>query len=102
AAARHGRSPLSDAFAIAHSISEPEPDVLAPGAATRPAGDSISLDQVFGDEGPRSSAPAAEPPALAAPPAASPAPTAAQTGGFSFDQFFSPSEPAERTSTAPA
>ena len=85
-----GSSPLDDAFAIAHSDAElgPGAGVVSPGEATRPAADSISLDQVFGDEGPLSSGAAPE----ATPPAPSPAPQ--ETGGFSFDQFFSPSEPA--------
>src|SRR5216117_2859417 len=85
-----GSSPLDDAFAIAHSDAELGPDagVVSPGEATRPAADSISLDQVFGDEGPPSSGAALEP----TPPAPSPAPQ--ETGGFSFDQFFSPAEPA--------
>jgi len=82
------RSPLEDAFAIAHADTEPSsaPEVVSPGEATRPATDSISLDQVFGDEGSRNSG--------AAPEAAPPAPSAAppDTGGFSFDQFFSPTE----------
>src|SRR5438309_2367101 len=82
------RSPLEDAFAIAHADTEPSsaPEVVSPGEATRPATDSISLDQVFGDEGSRNSG--------AAPEAAHPAPSAAppDTGGFSFDQFFSPTE----------
>ena len=93
------RSPLEDAFAIAHSDTEPssEPEVVSPGEATRPATDSISLDQVFGDEGSRSSGAAPE----AAPPAPSPAPQ--DTGGFSFDQFFSPTEqPAGGGAVAPA
>ena len=94
-------SSLDAAFAIAHS--DPEParahTVVSPGEATRPAADSISLDQVFGDEGPRNSAlaPAREvpPPPLPAPhPAPPPSPAPQQTGGFSFDQFFSASEPA--------
>src|SRR6266700_3686897 len=73
------RSPLEDAFAIAHSDTEPSfPEVVSPGEATRPATDSISLDQVFGDEGSRSSGAAPE----AAPPAPSPPPP--DTGGFSF------------------
>src|SRR5437660_1722716 len=82
------RSPLEDAFAIAHSDTEPSSasEVVSPGEATRPATDSISLDQVFGDEGSRNSAAALE----AAPPAPSAAPP--DTGGFSFDQFFSPTE----------
>jgi len=93
------RSPLEDAFAIAHSATEPSfaPEVVSPGEATRPATDSISLDQVFGDEGSRSSGAAPE----AAPPAPSPAPP--DTGGFSFDQFFSPTEqPAGGGEVAPA
>ena len=83
------RSPLDDAFAIAHSDAEPSsvPDVVSPGEATRPATDSISLDQVFGDEGSGSSSVVPEP----APPTPSPAPQ--ETGGFSFDQFFSSTEP---------
>jgi len=93
------RSPLEDAFAIAHSDTEPSfaPEVVSPGEATRPATDSISLDQVFGDEGSRSSGAAPE----AAPPAPSPPPP--DTGGFSFDQFFSPTEqPAGGGEVAPA
>ncbi len=93
------RSPLEDAFAIAHSDAEPSsaPDVVSPGEATRPATDSISLDQVFGEEGSRSSGAAPE----ASPPAPSPAPQ--DTGGFSFDQFFSPTEqPAGGGEVAPA
>jgi tetratricopeptide (TPR) repeat protein len=83
------RSPLDDAFAIAHSDADagPVPDVVSPGEATRPATDSISLDQVFGDEGPRSASAAPE----ATPPAPSRGPQ--EPAGFSFDQFFSASEP---------
>jgi tetratricopeptide (TPR) repeat protein len=93
------RSPLDDAFAIAHYDTEPGPvpEVVSPGEATRPATDSISLDQVFGDEGSRSSS--------AAPEATPPAPSAApqETGGFSFDQFFSSTEqPAGGGQVAPA
>src|SRR5439155_18295622 len=86
------RSPLDNAYAIAHSVAEPDsaPGVISPGEATRPATDSISLDQVFGDEGSSSSGAAPE----ATPPAPSPAPP--QTGGVSFDQFFSASDPAAR------
>jgi tetratricopeptide (TPR) repeat protein len=92
------RSPLADAFAIAHTDAEPAPTpgVVSPGEATRPATDSISLDQVFGDEGARSSGAAPEglPPAPSAPPAPpAPPPAPADTGGFSFDQFFSSTEP---------
>jgi tetratricopeptide (TPR) repeat protein len=93
------RSPLDDAFAIAHSDPEPDTvsDVVSPGEATRPATDSISLDQVFGDEGSRSSGAAPEVP----PPAPPPAPQ--DTGGFSFDQFFSSTEqPAGGGEAAPA
>jgi tetratricopeptide (TPR) repeat protein len=90
-------SPLDEAFAIAHSDVEREaPGVISPGEATRPATDSISLDQVFGDDGPRTLPPAAAVPAApsagAAP--AGPASSSQQTGGFSFDQFFSAPEPA--------
>ena len=86
-----GTSPLDDAFAIAHSDAElgPGAGVVSPGEATRPAADSISLDQVFGDEGSRSSGVAPE----AAPPPPAPSPAPQDTGGFSFDQFFSPTEP---------
>ena len=93
-------SSLDAAFAIAHS--DPEPArahaVVSPGEATRPAADSISLDQVFGDDSPRNSAPALAPevqlpPPPAPPPAPSPSPAPQQTGGFSFDQFFTASEP---------
>jgi len=93
------RSPLDDAFAIAHSDPEPNTvsDVVSPGEATRPATDSISLDQVFGDEGSRSSGAAPEVP----PPAPPPAPQ--DSGGFSFDQFFSSTEqPAGGGEAAPA
>ena len=100
-------SPLDAAFAIAHSDPEPGPahTVVSPGEATRPAADSISLDEVFGDEGPRSSAaalasevslppPPTPPGPPAPPPAPPPSPAPQQTSGFSFDQFFSASEPA--------
>lgn len=80
-----GGSPLDSAFAVADEA--PESESIAPGEATRPAADSISLDQVFGDEGGRSSEPVAEEPA--APASAAPPPAAAPSGGFSFDQFFS-------------
>jgi len=93
------RSPLEDAFALAHSDTEPSSalEVVSPGEATRPATDSISLDQVFGDEGSGSSGAAPE----VAPPAPSPPPP--DTGGFSFDQFFTPTEqPAGGGEVAPA
>ncbi len=80
-----GESPLASAFAIASNQPEPEPPISSPGEATRPAADGISLDAVFGEESLRASEPTAEPPAPPAP--APPAPQ--QTGGFSFDQFFS-------------
>jgi tetratricopeptide (TPR) repeat protein len=81
-------SPLESAFSVAAAQPEPGPEITAPGEATRPAADSISLDAVFGDEGPRSLLHGAEPPPA---PASAPSPAAApqQTGGFSFDQFFS-------------
>lgn len=84
-------SPLDGAFAIAPPELEPAPEIVAPGEASRPADDSITLDAVFGEEGPRSavvadaSAPPPAEPAPATPPAPPPPP-----GGFSFDQFFSP------------
>jgi len=81
-----GRSPLERAFAVAPPDADADAGLAAPGEATRPAAEGISLDQVFGDEGPRSSVPAAEPPAT---PESVP-PLGAQGGGFSFDQFFSP------------
>jgi tetratricopeptide (TPR) repeat protein len=95
ASAPAARSALGDAFAIAHSEAEPRParDVVSPGEATRPATDSLSLDQVFGDESARPSRPAADVPAAPAPEAAPPSATPQQSGGFSFDQFFSASEP---------
>ena len=108
------RSPLDDAFAIARSDPDPgpAPGVVSLGEATRPATDSISLDQVFGDEGIRNSGTASEPappppppplppPSASALPAAPPAPE--DTGGFSFDQFFSPTDkPASGGEVAPA
>ncbi len=85
-------SPLDDAFAHAHSDPDPSPvpSVISPGEATRPATDSISLDEVFGDEGSRSSGTAPEATSSPLPPA----PASQQTGGFSFDQFFRPTEQA--------
>ncbi len=74
AATPEPRSMLSAAFGESS-----EPDVPAgppPGAPSRPASDSISLDSVFGEESPRAST-------------AQPAPAPRQTaGGFSFDEFF--------------
>ena len=91
------RSSLEDAFAIAHSDPEPRPahGVVSPGEATRPATDSISLDQVFGDEGVSPPRPAVAVPVAQAPEATPPSATPQQSGGFSFDQFFSASEPAD-------
>ena len=80
-----------------------------PGAPTRPAADSISLDSVFGDvgeggdRGRASLAPVGPPAGSSSPaPTSTPAPTspapgaaAGEGGGFSFDEFFSaPSAPA--------
>ena len=80
-------SPLDRAFAIAPPEPDPEPEIFAPGEASRPADDSITLDSVFGEETPRRGVAPAEGPATPAEPApTSPPPP----GGFSFDQFFSP------------
>src|SRR5437763_965365 len=86
-----GGSPLERAFASAPPDLRPDPEIVAPGEASRPAEATISLAQVFGEEGTRRSPPAAE-----SPPATVPlAPPPAQTGGFSFDQFFgTPAAPA--------
>ncbi|HEV2750241.1 MAG TPA: tetratricopeptide repeat protein [Gemmatimonadales bacterium] len=98
-----GRSPLESAFAVAPPDAETDAVVIAPGEATRPAAESISLDEVFGEEGQRSSMP----PAAETQPAPEPAPSpSAQSGGFSFDQFFSPapaggSPPASGSRDAP-
>jgi len=87
-------SPLDDAFAPTHSEVEPDPrpSVVSPGEATRPADDAISLDEVFGDEGPRDSGAVPEPATPAPPAISAPPPAPQQSGGFSFDQFFSASE----------
>src|SRR5256885_2530548 len=76
-------SPLDNAFAHAHSDPDPGPvpSVISPGEATRPATDSISLDEVFGDEGSRSSG--TTPEATSSPPPPPPAPASQQTGGGS-------------------
>ncbi|PYO93877.1 MAG: hypothetical protein DMD60_15135, partial [Gemmatimonadetes bacterium] len=89
------RSPLDNAFAIAHSDAEPgsHEGVVSPGEATRPALDSISLDEVFGDEGPRHSgaAPAPAPAAPAPEPRpVVPPPAVQQSSGLSFDQGATP------------
>ncbi len=83
-----GGSPLDNAGGHVAPPPERGSQVDSPGEATRPAGDSISLDQVFGDEGPRGAGPSAEPA-----PSAAPAPAPEQTQGFSFDQFFSAMAP---------
>ena len=82
-------SPLEGAFAIAPVEPDPAPEIVAPGEASRPADDSISLDAVFGEESPRNP-PAAE---ASPPPVEPPAAPAPPPGGFSFDQFFSPPPP---------
>jgi tetratricopeptide (TPR) repeat protein len=92
-------SPLDSAFAIAPTEPEPDAGSSSPGEASRPAADNISLDQVFGDEGgagtPRS--PAVPPPA-----ASTSQPSGPPSGGFSFDQFFSPTPiPAASPSPGP-
>jgi len=89
-----GALSLGDEFAAAPPELEPEPDAMAPGAATRPADDTISLDHVFGDEGRRGAARVPEPPPPPLPPGT--------TGGFSFDQFFGAPPPAPSASAAPA
>ena len=79
---RGDASSLEQAFAAA----TPEPELPAPGEATRLGSDTISLDAIFGDEGGRGGASPPETP----PPAGSAAGSAGSaTGGFSFDQFFS-------------
>jgi len=90
-------SPLEGAFAIAPPELEPEPDIVAPGEASRPAEDNITLDSVFGEEGTRT-VPAAEAsaPTADAAPATPPPPS-----GFSFDQFFSPPPAPAAGSAAP-
>ncbi|HEY6159434.1 MAG TPA: tetratricopeptide repeat protein [Gemmatimonadales bacterium] len=91
-------SPLDGAFAIAPPEPEAAPEIVAPGEASRPAADSITLDAVFGEEAPRTpaagdaSARRPEEPAPATPP---------PPGGFSFDQFFSP-PPAPAAGTPPS
>ena len=107
-----GESPLASAFSVA--TNQPEPELDAPGEATHPADDSISLDAVFGEESPRASAaslaaPEPEPTVPAPEPEATPPPrpipAPGQTGGFSFDQFFSstvaPAPPPPPAPTAP-
>jgi tetratricopeptide (TPR) repeat protein len=106
-------SALEDAFAIAAMQPERGPDVDALGDATRPAGDTISLDEVFGDESGRGSSAqdGAIAPSPSPPPASERLPLAggapgAEGGGFSFDQFFGAAAgsaaPAGGGSAAPA
>src|SRR5205807_1358376 len=78
-------SPLERAFAVAPPEAPRQPDEPTLGEASRPAEDTISLDQVFGDEGSRAPAPVAEPPAPNPPASAPPTPGPSATGGFSFD-----------------
>jgi len=87
-AAAVAASPLERAFAVAPPEAPRQPDEPTLGEASRPAEDTISLDQVFGDEGSRAPAPVAEPPAPNPPASAPPTPGPSATGGFSFDQFF--------------
>jgi len=81
-------SSLERAFAVAAPEVSPHRDDATLGEVSRPTEDTISLDQVFGDEGLRAPPPVAEP--AASHPTSSAAPPAApsETGGFSFDQFF--------------
>ncbi|HYX82132.1 MAG TPA: tetratricopeptide repeat protein [Gemmatimonadales bacterium] len=106
-AAAEPQSTLAAAFDVARpsgSVSAGEPSDLpgepadlpnaaesSPGAPSRPAGDHISLDSVFGDDASRQ--PAAEwRPEIPEPEPAPPAPPlsgdGSKTGGFSFDDFF--------------
>ena len=71
-----------------------------PGAPTRPAGDDISLDSVFGEH-PRDSATSAPGAALAPVPASPSAPAAPATGGFSFDEFFAAPGGGQATAARP-
>jgi len=84
-----GESPLQSAFAVAPVDPEPPPAIDAPGEATYLAEDTISLDQVFGDESSTGESLPVPPPEPAPPAPAVPAPAAPDgSGGFSFDQFF--------------
>jgi len=87
---RASGSSLAAAFAAA------APDSEARGEPTRAAADDLSLDQVFGDDAPRTSA-APQRPAPAAPSASSStaAPAPGAPGGFSFDEFFNAGGAAE-------
>jgi len=85
-AAEGAASSLERAFAVASPEPPPQRDDATLGEAGRPGDDTISLDQVFGDEESRAPPPAAEP--VAPHPPSGTAPAASSTGGFSFDQFF--------------
>ncbi len=93
-------SPLDSAFAQATPDSE-----APPGQATYAAEDTISLDQVFGEEGGRGSGAGVQEVPPPPPPPAAPAPRASgatQTGGFSFDEFFGSGAPARNPNAPPA
>jgi len=81
-------SSLERAFAAAPPEVSPHRDDTTLGQASGPAEDTISLDEVFGDEGSRAPPPVAEPAAPHATSSALPVPAPSETGGFSFDQFF--------------
>jgi hypothetical protein len=93
-----GSSPLDSAFAIAPAEPEPDAGSSSPGEASRPAADNISLDQVFGYEG---AAGTPSSPAVPPAPASTSQPSGPPSGGFSFDQFFSPT-PAPAASPSPS
>ena len=99
-------SSLERAFAVAPPEVSPHRDDAPLGEASRPAEDTISLDQVFGDEGSRAPPPVAEPAASHPISSAAPAAAPSETGGFSFDQFFGasggrPEDAATRPGGAP-
>ena len=99
-------SSLQRAFAVAPPEVPRPPDDATLGEASRAAEDTISLDQVFGDEGSRAPPPAELPAAPNPPASARPAPAPTETGGFSFDQFFGapgarPEDAATRPGGAP-
>src|SRR5256886_9550882 len=72
-------SSLQRAFAVAPPEVPRPPDDATLGEASRAAEDTISLDQVFGDEGSRAPPPAALPAAPNRPPNAPPAPAPTAT-----------------------